>query len=151
MIKKLLALITPKESEPNKASEESIKLAAISLLVQVAKADHTLSEQEESKLVELVNSHFNESKQLEHDELIALAMAKSDASTSLYEFTSLINESYDMTQKFQLITLMWTIAFSDNVIDTYEEHLIRRVADLIYLPHMKFIEAKHIAKEENSA
>ncbi len=150
MIKKLLALITPKENvpNPNGAPEDSIRLAAISLLIQVAKADHALSGQEESKLVELVNSHFNQSQQLEHDELIALAMTKSDASTSLYEFTSLINEHYDMSQKFQLITLMWKVAFSDSVIDTYEEHLIRRVADLIYLPHMKFIEAKHIAEQD---
>ncbi len=149
MIKKLLSLITPQENEPEIASEEAIRLAAISLLVQVAKADHSLSEQEESKLVELVNAHFNESKQLEHDELIDLAMAKSDASTSLYEFTSLINEHYSMSQKFQLITLMWQIAFSDNVIDSYEEHLIRRVADLVYLPHVNFMEAKHIAQQEN--
>ena len=42
---------------------------------------------------------------------------------------------------------MWEVAFSDNVINAYEEHLIRRVADLIYLPHVQFIEAKHIAKQ----
>ncbi len=132
---------------PDSASEDAIRLAAISLLIQVAKADHSLSDQEQSKLVELVNVHFNQSQQLEHNELITLAMAQSDASTSLYEFTSLINERYDMSQKFQLITLMWKMAFSDNVIDAYEEHLIRRVADLVYLPHVKFIEAKHIAEQ----
>lgn len=147
MIKKLLSLITPIESEPKQASEDAIKLAAISLLIQVAKADHSLSEKEEAKLVELVNTYFSQSHQLEHDELIKLAMEKSDASTSLYEFTSLINESYDMEKKFQLITFMWEVAFSDNVINAYEEHLIRRVADLIYLPHVQFIEAKHIAKQ----
>lgn len=147
MIKKLLSLITPKESEPKQASEDAIRLAAISLLIQVAKADHSLSVQEETKLVELVNTYFNQSEQLKHDELIELAMAKSDASTSLYEFTSLINESYDIERKFQLITFMWEIAFSDHVIDAYEEHLIRRVADLIYLPHVQFIEAKLMAKQ----
>lgn len=126
MIKKILSLILPQESEPTPASEETIRLAAISLLVQVAKADHSLSDQEESKLVELINAHFNQSKHIEHDELIELAMAKSDASTSLYEFTSLINENY-----------------------SYEEHLIRRVADLIYLPHVNFIEAKLLAEKNN--
>lgn len=149
MIKKLLSLITPTENEPEVASDEAIRLAAISLLVQVAKADHSLSDEEESKLVELVHTHFNDSNELEQQELITLAKAKSDASTSLYEFTSLINENYSMSQKFQLITLMWQMAFSDHQIDAYEEHLIRRVADLIYLPHVKFIEAKHLAKQDN--
>lgn len=149
MIKKLLSLISPQENTPDIASDEAIRLAAISLLVQVAKADHSLSAEEESKLVELVNLHFSNSSQGEHDELINLAKAKSDASTSLYEFTSLINESYSVSQKFKLITLMWKIAFSDNVIDAYEEHLIRRVADLVYLPHVKFMEAKHLAQQDN--
>ena len=140
--------MTPHENEPEIASKEAIRLAAISLLVQVAKADHSLSDEEESKLVELVNCHFNTSNELEHSELITLAKAKSDASTSLYEFTSSINESYSMSQKFQLITLMWKMAYSDDVIHAYEEHLIRRVADLVYLPHVQFMEAKHLAKQD---
>ena len=151
MIKKLLSLIIPTEHAANETSEDSIKLAALSLLIQVAKADHSLSEQEEAKLLELVNTHFTSSENVEHDELIELAMLKSDASTSLYEFTSLINEHYSASQKFQLLTLMWTMAYSDHVIDAHEEHLIRRVADLIYLPHIQFIEAKHIAEKSLNA
>lgn len=149
MIKKLLSLVSLKDNKQESVSETAIHLAAISLLVQVAKADHSLSDEEQSKLIELVNLHFNTSKQLEHNELIALAMAESDASTSLYEFTSIINENYSMSQKFQLIKLMWQIAYSDKFLDAHEEHLIRRVADLIYLPHVKFIEAKLSTKQEN--
>ncbi len=145
MIKKLLSLITLNDTKPDEACDNSLKLAAISLLIQVAKADHELSAIELTKLTELVGKHFNDHQNVNHAELIELAMERSDASTSLYEFTTLINSQYSMDQKFQLITLMWQIAFSDNVLDRFEEHLIRRVADLIYLPHMKFIEAKHIA------
>jgi len=147
LIKKLLSLITPNDSESSDIPDHSIFVAAISLLIEVAKADHHLSEEEESKLLELVSTHFNESNQ-EHDELISLAKSKSENSTSLYEFTSVINESYSEDEKFQLIILMWKIAYIDNVIDKYEEHLIRRVADLIYVSHSKFIEAKHIAKND---
>ena len=32
-------------------------------------------------------------------------------------------------------------------IDKYEDHLVRKVADLIYVPHRSFIRAKH--KERN--
>ena len=145
MIKKLLSIITLNEPEQNEICDKTLKLAAISLLIQVAKADHELSTLELTKLTELVDKHFSDHQNVNHAELIELAMERSDASTSLYEFTSVINSKYSMEQKFQLITLMWQIAYSDNVIDRFEEHLIRRVADLIYLPHMKFIEAKHKA------
>jgi uncharacterized tellurite resistance protein B-like protein len=119
-------------------------VSAVSLLIEVAKADHTLSSEEETKLIHTVKSLYGLSD-AEQEELIELARQKSDASTSLYEYTSVINEHYSQEEKFQLVTLMWKIALSDNDLDRYEEHLIRRVADLIYLPHMKFIEAKHLA------
>lgn len=146
MIKKLLSLISTKEASSNTNSEGSIKLAAVSLLIQVAKADHELTQQEESQLIQLVETNFENADS--NKNLIELAKANSEASTSLYEFTSIINENYSELEKFNLITMMWQIAFSDQVIHAYEEHLIRRVADLIYLPHVKFIEAKHNAQEK---
>jgi uncharacterized tellurite resistance protein B-like protein len=147
LINKLLSLIKSKDSGSTIIPEHCIFVAAISLLIEVAKADHHLSIEEETKLLELVSKHFNESNQ-EHHELISLAKSKSENSTSLYEFTSVINECYSESEKFQLVILMWKIAYIDDVIDKYEEHLIRRVADLIYLSHSKFIEAKHIAKND---
>lgn len=145
MLQKFRDLFLQSE-QPKANSEKSSRLAAISLLVEVIKADHTISSEEESYLIKLINESFN----LEyHEEAVALinsAKARSQDATSLYEFTQLINEHYSPEKKMQLITMMWQIAFSDGHLDRYEEHLIRRVADLIYLPHMKFIEAKHIAQ-----
>ena len=44
--------------------------------------------------------------------------------------------------KVQLITSLWKVAYADGDLDKYEEHLIRRVADLLYVPHDAFIRAK---------
>ena len=147
MINKLLSLIKKPSTSQNVSSEQTILLAAITLLVEVAKADHNLSSEEEIKLTELVSQHFGKADH-EAAELISLAISNSKEATSLFEFTSVINENYSEEQKFQLITSMWKIAYSDLSIDKYEEHLIRKVADLIYLPHVNYIEAKHIANNE---
>ena len=34
---------------------------------------------------------------------------------------------------------------ADNALSQYEEHVIRKVADLLYVPHSDFIAAKHSA------
>lgn len=125
-------------------SEHDIRLAAASLLIEVAKADHELSSDEENSLISVLENMYD-LEPTEKQSLISLAKEKSAEATSLYEYTSVINEHFSAQDKFQLIINMWKIAYSDKQIDRFEEHLIRRVSDLIYVPHVQFIEARHIA------
>jgi uncharacterized tellurite resistance protein B-like protein len=37
---------------------------------------------------------------------------------------------------------LWRAAYSDGALHEYEEHLIRRIADLLHLSHSQFIGAK---------
>ena len=75
-------------------------------------------------------------------ELVKLAESEANQATSLYEFTRLINDEYDYKEKVELIENMWKIAFSDEQLDKYEEHLIRKISDLIYVSHSDFIKTK---------
>jgi uncharacterized tellurite resistance protein B-like protein len=86
----------------------------------------------------------------EIDKLIAQASQDQESSTSLYEFTRTINDEYEFADKQKLITSMWEIAYADGNIDKYEEYVIRKVSDLIYISHDDFIKCKQIAKNENS-
>ena len=69
-------------------------------------------------------------------------------STSLYEFTRDINDNFDAAERVRLIESMWKIAYADGNIDKYEEHIIRKVSNLIYVAHSDFIKAKLSAKEQ---
>jgi len=40
------------------------------------------------------------------------------------------------------------VAFADGRIDKYEEHLIRRMADLLHLNHREYMQARHRAEEQ---
>ena len=84
----------------------------------------------------------------EIDELINLAKENVQDSTSLYEFTRDINDNFDATERVKLIESMWKIAYADGNIDKYEEHIIRKVSNLIYVAHSDFINAKLSAKEK---
>jgi uncharacterized tellurite resistance protein B-like protein len=72
-----------------------------------------------------------------------MAEAEHADSTDYFQFTRLINEHYSADQKVDLVEKLWLIAFSDRELHHYEEHVIRRLAELLYVPHSAFIAAKH--------
>jgi uncharacterized tellurite resistance protein B-like protein len=78
-------------------------------------------------------------------ELLTLAEQDANEATSLFEFTRLINKHFDAEQKQHFVELLWHVALADGEIDKYEDHLVRKVADLIHVPHLSFIRAKHDA------
>ena len=94
---------------------------------------------------------LNETFNLEKDalqELVSMAETAAIEATSLFEFTSLINENYSYEQRVQLIENLWRVAFADHSLDRYEEHMIRQVSDLIYVKHSDFIRTKLKVKDQ---
>ena len=70
-----------------------------------------------------------------------------DQSHDLYQFTSQVNRAWSDTEKVRLLEALWRVAAADEAVHKYEEHLIRRVADLLHVPHSGFIKAKLRATE----
>ena len=129
------------EEEPTSSSIAKTDLACAALLIEVINSDHKLEEQETQAFFSVLQNNLNIPGE-DIDELVELAENQAKEATSLYEFTSLINSDYDYSQKVGLIEIMWRIAFSDNNLDKYEDHLIRKISDLIYVSHSDFIRAK---------
>ncbi len=133
------------ENQPENYGEQQVKLAAASLLAECMRADHEVTPIERAAFETAVEQALG----VDHDELHSLiddATASADAATSTYEFTRLINDHYTATQKASLIEAMWMIAYADGDLDRYEEHLIRKVAELIYVSHKDFIRLKLAAR-----
>jgi uncharacterized tellurite resistance protein B-like protein len=121
------------------------QLAVAALLVEVAMADHQFSDQELRSLSDSLKRKYSLATD-EISELVSLAKSESNHATSLHQFTQIVNQHCDNTEKFNLIKAMWELAFADGSLDKYEDYLIRKVADLIYLPHTEFIRAKSQVK-----
>ena len=122
------------------------ELAYASLLIEVIKSDDHFDQREHDELLNILSTKLSiDEKAL--GELSELAQKKSDESTSLYEFTREINDKYQYEEKVQLIEDLWRIAYSDERIDKYEDYVIRKVADLIYVSHSDFIKSKLKVKD----
>ena len=134
--------LTKKEEEEAPSSAKGrVDLTCAALLVEVMNSDHELDEREHQEFMAVLQQSYNIAES-DLEELIQLAKDEAFEATSLYEFTKLINDSYDYEQKVELIENMWRIAFSDKRLDKYEDHLIRKVSELIYVSHSDFIKTK---------
>jgi len=147
-IKSYIKEFSSKSSEENlkKEDDTSIMNACASLLIEAAFADKIFSETEiDSLKFTLVNKFdFNEN---EVQKLIHEAENIVEESTSLYEHTRLINDKSSYEDKLKLINSLWKIAYADNEIDKYEDHLIRKISNLLHVSHKDFISEKIKAKE----
>ena len=125
--------------------DRTLKLTTAALLIEVSRADFDIGPEEISSIINTLRSTF-ELSVLELDTLLKMAEQEVQQSTSLYQFTRLVNDFYQYDQKLALISSMWQVAYADNNLDRYEEHLIRKVAELIYVTHPDFIRSKQTAR-----
>lgn len=144
-IRKLFAQIGSGE-DVEVRNEKDARMISAALLAEVATVDHNLDERERSTLIELLQQHYRLDTEAA-TELVEEALAHREMATSLYEFTQTVNDQFNEREKYLLVRQMWQVAFSDGVIEAFEEHLIRRVAELIYLPHGLFTRARAEARD----
>lgn len=142
--------IQPAVSRAGQGQVAALQLATTALLLEVTRADHHFSHDERRAVVDAVQRFFKLSP-VETDELIKLAEREVEDATDLYQFTRLVNDHFDYEQKLGVMEMLWRMAFADGNKDKYEEYLIRRLADLLYVSHKDFIRLRQIVEAENSA
>jgi uncharacterized tellurite resistance protein B-like protein len=142
MISKLLAFF---QQEDIKTESHKPELAAAALLVEIMNADHELSPAESESIKSILFDTLLITADVA-DELLATAKKEVHEATDLFQFTGVINTSYRYEEKVSLIESLWKVAYSDKQLDKYEEHMVRRIADLLYVSHSDFIQTKNRIK-----
>jgi uncharacterized tellurite resistance protein B-like protein len=122
--------------------EDRQQLALASLLVEMARADFDETHDEHSLIIDLLASHYDLSS-AEALELLNKARAANDKAVCLFDFTRALHKSLDEEQKQTVIRLLWQVANADDKLDKYEDFLVRKVADLLYVSHSDVIRLKH--------
>ena len=145
MISKFRKLLEQKIASDKAAAsadqQELIKMAAAVLFVEVMHADHQVDKRERQLVKHALTESFSLSKQ-DADELLQQAEERVKDVTSLHEFTSLLHGRLSNEEKVMLLEQIWRIILADDEVDKYEEHLVRRIAELLYVKHSDYIRAK---------
>ncbi len=121
--------------------EHAIRLSTAVILVEVARADFEFDRSERDAIADVLQRTQLVSTS-EAQELLRLAEAEIDAAVSMYDFIKVLNDNLRAEQKQLIIELLWEVAFADGRLDKYEDYSIRRLADLLHIPHKHFIQAK---------
>jgi len=122
-------------------TDHQLRLAATALMVEVMRVDDQKTDDEINTVMNSIMQKFSIQPE-EAAILLSLATDELHQSTDYHQFTSLINKGYDQQQKQLIIEYLWQVAFADGELDVYEEHVIRKVSDLLYVSHKDFIRLK---------
>ena len=119
----------------------TIEVATAALLVETVRLDGEIDEAERAAAHRAVRSKFGLGE-AEAATLIRLAEEEARDATGYYQFTSLINKQFSAAQKERVIELMWQVAYADAELSAHEQHVVRKIADLLHVPHRAYIAAK---------
>ena len=140
-IQVLLKRYTQAPAAVQRDSEQALRMATAALLMEVARADHEIKDEEREAVRRVIENYYAVSPE-QARELADAAESQADDATSLFPFTRLITRECSMEDRIRIVSMLWEVSCADGHIDAHEEHLVRKVADLLYVPHNQFIRTR---------
>ncbi|WP_439503128.1 TerB family tellurite resistance protein [Methylophaga sp.] len=140
-LKQLLQRELLDDHDTGDAAHLSVKLAAAALMIEVIAADYHFKDEERDMLLSILQKRFSLDKDAA-ESLLAEAEQAHKSATDYFAFTSEINHRYSQKKKVELIHILWQLANADQEIHQIEQHVIRRISNLLHVEHSDYIAAK---------
>ena len=146
MLKNIRELLTRSLSASGEETpadrERALKLATAALLIEVMRADYSENLTENEMIFSQLKRHFD----LSEDDaflLVQEAEREADYAVSLQGFTRLLHEHLSAEEKHAVVEMLWRVAMADEHLDKHEDHLVRKIADLLYVSHADLIRIRN--------
>ncbi len=149
MLDTLKKLFFPDDTGELSESPRSVNAAVAILLMEVARADYDIAEDE----LEIISSALVEDFGLtsaDARELVEHAVAEVDDSTGFFPFVRVLNDRMSPAERCRVVETLWRVALADDEKHHLEESIIRQIAELLYVPHSEFVRARIRAEESSS-
>ena len=134
MIDRLLNFFGVSENEVSAETTGEVRIqhATAVLLVEIARADHERLEIEHEAMLVSLQNGFGLSA-VEAERLLGRAETAAEHSVSLHDFTRVLHAELGYDEKEKIIEMLWRIALADKVLDKYEDYMIGKIAELLYV------------------
>lgn len=89
---------------------------------------------------------------LERSDAVALleeGRARAQTLASFYAPVSVIKRDFSMEQRIALVEQLWRVSFADGQLNLYEDHYVRKIAHLLYVPNVQSMLARNRAKQRH--
>ncbi|HUG78293.1 MAG TPA: TerB family tellurite resistance protein [Burkholderiales bacterium] len=126
-----------------------LHLAVAVLLHEAGRADYVESDAESAAahhaLTEILSLDPKHAA-----ELLTHAREKAQQLTSFYAPVSVIKREFSLDERTLLVEHLWRIAFAEGGLDQYEDHYVRKIAHLLYVPNTQCMLARNRARAKVS-
>jgi uncharacterized tellurite resistance protein B-like protein len=150
MIERLLGFLTGREIPGLDSGADEVQLSVAALLVEAARMDSNFDAAERATIGRLLAERFELSPESVRS-LVEQAEQKVQYSAQYFPFTHEICKRLSLEQRVEIIEMLWKVAYSDGVLDPYEDMLLRQIAGLIQVPDKERGLARQRALEQLKA
>jgi len=124
------------------AREQALRVATALLLIEVARADYA-DDYAEGATIRASLKQFFALDDASTELLFQEARSMADQAVELQQFTRRLHEQLSIGEKQRVIEMLWQVALADRRLDKHEDHLVRRIAELLYVPHSDLIRIRN--------
>lgn len=147
MFEKLSSWLKSETTLPD-ASEQRHELAEIvaGLLVEAGLADGDLGVDEQNIIAHVIAEQFDVPDE-QVDTILDKAISEAEDRIELHGLTSKLRSECDYEERVQILELVWMVVLADEVVDSIESQLMRRLAGLLYVSDVDSGHAQKLARE----
>lgn len=135
------AFVEPASSGGQADGEHAVQVATAALIVEMMRIDDAVSSAELEVAARVLRERFS-LDQAETEALLDVAGEQMRDAVGYHDFTSRLNKALTPAQRVKVVEYMWQVAFADGKLDANENHLMRRIGDLLYVSHGDYVAAK---------
>ena len=126
--------------------EHALRVATALLLIEVARADDATDLKEDTTILTSLRELFALDEGAV-ELLVEEARTTADRAVELQQFTRRLHEQLSDAEKQRVVEMLWRVALADSKLDMHEDHLVRRIADLLYVRHSDLIRIRNRVRD----
>lgn len=144
-LRNLRDLLHDRDADDRRSDDpHALPRAAAVLLLEISVTDAGGDDAERAVIERAIRDRF-ELPDGELEALLGEAERLRDDAVSLHDYTHRLRTGLSVDERADLVGWLWRVAWADGEVGRHEEHLVRRLADLLGVPHREFIRRKHQA------
>ena len=122
-----------------------LQLAVAVLLHEARRADYAEGG-DESGAAELALAEIFGLEPRESAALLEEGRSRAQQLTSFYAPVSVVKRDFSLPERIRLVEHLWRVAFADGQLNPYEDHYVRKIAHLLYVPNTESMLARNRAR-----
>jgi uncharacterized tellurite resistance protein B-like protein len=148
MLKTLKGLFDPAQGEARSVpgfERRHLQVAVAALLHEASRADYAEGDEEYAVAEKALAEMFGLGER-ECATLLGEGRAKAQQLTSFYAPVTVIKRDFSLEERIHLVEHLWRVAYADGRLDPYEDHYVRKIAHLLYVPNTQSMLARNRAR-----